>query len=248
MSCNVISSFYFTNFVPIQRNKKLKFISLFLSSQHIPSSRRWRFGSWFNFQSQGIMSVSNEQVFVKILNISNICTISIIFHDFVSATQRDEIEINSEMGALIFLRCGKNWFRRGRRGGRSLQPAISNAFAIEKRSKDAIGPRKLAGGVHNWMKPMLNITRETHKYAEIIEEGPNVFMTFLIFETRGMAKKGISSPSVAVSPHYVPAKELHFSFFFPFHARPWKSTIELNVSFVWKSKKKEKILIYLKRP
>lgn len=59
---------------------------------------------------------------VKILNISNICTISIIFHDFVSATQRDEIEINAEMGALIFLRCGKNWFRRGRRGGRSLQP------------------------------------------------------------------------------------------------------------------------------
>lgn len=36
---------------------------------------------------------------------------------------------------------------------RSPQPAISNAwpraFAIEKRSKDAIGPRKLPGGVHN---------------------------------------------------------------------------------------------------
>lgn len=54
------------------------------------------------------MSVSNEQVFVKILNISNICIISIIFDDFVSATQRDEIEINAEMGALIFLRCEKN--------------------------------------------------------------------------------------------------------------------------------------------
>lgn len=55
------------------------------------------------------MSVSNEQVFVKILNISNICTISIIFDDFVPvAMQRDEIEINAEMGTLIFLRCGKN--------------------------------------------------------------------------------------------------------------------------------------------
>lgn len=176
--------------------------------------------------------------------------------------RRSEIEIyiwnvserRNVLDALIFPYCGKNWFRCERRGGRSLQPAISNAwpraFAIEKRSKDAIGRRKLAGGVHNWMKPMLNITRETHKYAEIIEEAPvRPTFSWLFSSSKRTTAKKPSPPHALLTRRFTSLRPgqgasfflFPFSFFSsPFHARPWKSTIELNLSFVGKTKNEKK--------
>lgn len=171
--------------------------------------------------------------------------------------RRSEIEIyiwnvserRNVLDALIFPYCGKNWFRCERRGGRSLQPAISNAwpraFAIEKRSKDAIGRRKLAGGVHNWMKPMLNITRETHKYAEIIEEAPvrPTFSWLFSSSKRTTAKK----PSPPHAFHLITSRPRSFIFsfsfflfFLPLPRAPMK-VYDWIKSFVrWKNKKKEK--------
>lgn len=57
------------------------------------------------------------------------------------------------------------------------------------------------------MKLMLNITRETHKYAEIIEEAERFHDFSHLRNARW--QKGIS----AVSPHYVPAWQLRSSFF-----------------------------------